>query len=366
MLFAEYQYFANKFPEPQYLGAKHRLVPWMTENLPDGIKIAIDAFAGSHSVAYFFKQAGFKTICNDFLSFNTQIGKALIENKGICLDGADVDFLFAPSKDKIRFTLMEEQFSGVFFEDNEAVAIDNFRANVERLENPFKRALAISVMNRSLTRKVTMGHFAHTKALAYAANPDRIKRNRSLIRPIREIFSELLPQYNRAIFDNGQNNLSICGNILDAFSAFPKADLIYFDPPYCNSHADYQGFYHLLETFTEYWRDKQFVNSIHRYEPQRFSGFDKKADVLGSLEKLFELSANIPHWILSYNNRSYPGIDELESLLARHRNVSAKTITYQTSRGGKGSVAGSMEVLFICSPKTATTVSLAISKGGVA
>ncbi len=51
---------------------------------------------------------------------------------------------------------------------------------------------------------------------------------------------------------------------------------MYFDPPYCGSHADYQSFYHVLETFTQYWKDKQFVNGVKRYEPKIWSGFDKK------------------------------------------------------------------------------------------
>ena len=53
-----------------------------------------------------------------------------------------------------------------------------------------------------------MGHFAHTQALNYANNPERIKRNRSLVRPIRDIFEELLPKYNKAIFNNQATNKS--------------------------------------------------------------------------------------------------------------------------------------------------------------
>jgi hypothetical protein len=128
-------------------------------------------------------------------------------------------------------------------------------------------------------------------------------------------------------------------------------DLAYFDPPYCDSHADYQGFYHLLETYTEYWKDKEFINGIKRYEPQRVSGFDKKRDVLDSFDKLFTLSEEIPHWLISYNNRSYPGIEEFEKLISKYRNVKVEAKTYQNGRGGKGSVAGSQEILFVCKPK---------------
>jgi len=83
------------------------------------------------------------------------------------------------------------------------------------LGNEFKQALAFTVINRSMTRKITMGHFGHTQALVYASDPERIKRNRSLIRPIKEIFEEILPKYNNAVFDNEKENRSFNKNILD-------------------------------------------------------------------------------------------------------------------------------------------------------
>lgn len=196
-----------------------------------------------------------------------------------------------------------------------------------------------------------MGHFGHSQALIYASNPERIKRNRSLSRTIKALFLELLPKYNAAIFDNDQENQSYNNDIIELL---PQIDLAYFDPPYCNSHADYQGFYHLLETYTEYWQDKKFVNSTKRYHPQRHSGFDKKKEIIASLEKLLQLSSEIPHWLISYNNRSYPDIQTFEKLIAKYRDVKLEHKTYQNSRGGKGSVAGSKEILFVCKPKKKT------------
>ncbi|MFD1258312.1 DNA adenine methylase [Mucilaginibacter terrae] len=351
MLFEEYKYFNYQFPEPQYLGAKHTLLPWIKQFIPKNVKSAIDAFAGSQSVGYLFKQQGYKVITNDFLNFNNQIGIALIENKSTKLDNKDLETLFQPAANKIYFDLIEKTFTNIFFEKDEANFLDNFRANISLLDNEIKQALAFAVMNRSITRKITMGHFGHTQALVYAKDPERIKRNRSLIRPVKEIFEEILPKYNNSIFDNKQDNKSFNKNILELLPEIENVDLVYFDPPYCDSHADYQGFYHLLETYTEYWKDKDFINGIKRYDPQRFSGFDKKRDVISSFEKLFELSESIPNWLISYNNRSYPGIEEFERLISKYRDVSIETKTYQNGRGGKGSVAGSQEILFVCSPK---------------
>jgi adenine-specific DNA methylase len=351
MLFEEYTNFNYQFPEPQYLGAKHTHLAWIKKYIPSDVTTAIDAFAGSQSVAFLFKQMGFNTITNDFLNFNNQIGLALIENKAINLTNDDLQLLFQPSKNKKEFELIENTFTDIFFEKSEAEFLDNFRANIPLLSDKYKQALAYTVINRSMTRKITMGHFGHTQALVYASDPERIKRNRSLIRPIKDIFEEILPKYNNAVFDNKQENQSFNKNILELLPSVKNVDLAYFDPPYCDSHADYQGFYHLLETYTEYWKDKEFVNGIKRYEPQRVSGFDKKRDVISSFEKLFELSEEIPHWLISYNNRSYPGVEEFEKLISKYRDVKVEAKTYQNGRGGKGSVAGSQEILFVCNPK---------------
>jgi adenine-specific DNA methylase len=170
--------------------------------------------------------------------------------------------LLSENKDLNQYRLMTDTYTDLFFEKSEAIFVDNLRANMEHLEDDFKKALTFSIINRAMTRKVTMGHFGHTQALTYANDPARIKRNRSLIRPLKDIFLELLPKYNAAIFDNKKDNKSYNANVLDVLPQFSAIDLVYFDPPYCDSHADYQSFYHLLETYTVYWKDKQFINSI--------------------------------------------------------------------------------------------------------
>lgn len=346
-LFPEFQFMDYRFPQPQFLGAKYRFRSWIAGFLPTDAKIVIEPFGGSQSMAYYFKQMGCCVHTNDFMSFSNAIGKALVENKADQLDDADIRLLLSPNPDERQFDLMRTLFTDVFFKEEDATFIDAVRGNIERLESPFKKALALSTMNRALTRKVTMGHFAHTQALVYAADPERVKRNRSLIRPIRDLFLELIPEYNAAVFDNGEPCTSRRGDAIDFVEAVVNADVAYFDPPYGNSHSDYQQFYHLLETYTEYWKDKAFVNGVKRYEPQRKTSFAQKSTIAGALECLFEKSERIPCWILSYNDRSFPDIDTLCEMVGRHRRVRIERRIYAASRGGKGSVAGSSEILII-------------------
>ena len=351
MLFESTKYLDYKFPEPQYLGAKHIHRGWIAQFIPEDVNTVLDAFSGSQSIAYMFKQLGKKVITNDFLSFNNSIGKALIENPENKLDSSDLEVLFSNNDNPSKFNLIEDLYSDLFFLAEEAAFADSFRSNIHKLSNQYKQALALSIMCRSMTRKVTMGHFAHTQALTYASDPVRIKRNRSLIRPLKDIFLDLLPEYNAAVFDNSKDNVSYNRNILDLLPTLENVDLAYFDPPYCNSHADYQSFYHLLETYVEYWKDKQFVNGTKRYEPKRYSGFDKNSEAISNLRLMFERATHIPIWLVSYNDRSFPDIDTMVGLIRPYRNVKVERKTYSSGRGGKGSVAGSSEILLVCTMK---------------
>ena len=61
-LFEEYAYFDYKFPEPQYLGAKYVHRQWIGKFVPEDAKVVLDAFGGSQSMAFLFKQMGKQTI----------------------------------------------------------------------------------------------------------------------------------------------------------------------------------------------------------------------------------------------------------------------------------------------------------------
>ena len=346
-LFKEFEYLDYKFPLPQYLGAKYRFRSWIGDFVPKTAKTVVDPFGGSQSVSYYFKQLGRCVFTNDLMAYSDAIGKALVENKGEIIDRDDLKLLLSENPDEGNYNLMRSVFTGVFFNESDASFIDAVRGNIDRLQNPIKRSLAIAVMNRALTRKVTMGHFAHTQALVYAADPARVKRNRSLVRPVKDLFLDLLKEYNSAVFDNGTNCCSCRGDASDFLKSVSQADVVYFDPPYGNSHSDYQQFYHLLETYTMYWKDKKFVNGVKRYEPKRDTLFDQKTTICKALQDLFASAVHIPYWIVSYNDRSYPDVDTLVGMVSQFRRTRIEYKRYEESRGGKGSVAGSSEILII-------------------
>jgi len=336
-----------KMPPTQYLGSKERLVPWILSVAPKNVACVFDAFSGTSAVGYQFKLRGLQVFSNDILKANYHIAKALVENPSETLTHADLDLLF--KENRKRGDLMERAFTNVFFERDQAAFLDNFRANVEQLE-AYKRSLAFAVMCRALTRKVTVGHFAHLQALNYSKNPDRVRRNPNLARPLQDIFAELVPLYNQAIFDNGKQNQAFCADTLELVGKMKGVDLAYFDPPYVGRHPDYQAFYHLWETFVEYWHDKEFRNGTRMYYPRKKTGFVLKSEIIGSFERLFKLCEGIPYWLISYNDQSYPDRATILELIARHRRVKVLDYEYQNDYGGKGTRKGTKEFLFLAEP----------------
>ena len=337
---------SHKLPKTQYLGSKERLVNWIYESAPKNIKTVFDAFSGTSVVGYVFKSKGKKVIGNDFLKFNFHIGKAVIENKNQVLNENDLSILFG--KNEKSSTLIEDVFTGVFFEKDQARFLDNFRANVDLLGNETKKSLALTVMNRALTRKVLLGHFAHLSALRYSKDPLRIRRNPTIARPLKDLFLDLVDEYNNAVFDNGKDNKFYCEDTIKLVSKLKGVDLAYFDPPYCGCHPDYQAFYHFLETFVEYWKDKEFINGTKQYFPKKESGFVQKTEIINSFVKLFEASNHIPYWLISYNSKSYPEKDIMIKLIKKHKHVKVYEYEYQNHYGGKGSRKGTREYLFFC------------------
>ena len=103
-LFSDF-YLNYKFPEPQYLGSKYIHRAWIEQFIPVDTEVVLDAFGGSQSIAYLMKQLGKTTYTNDFLNFNYQIGKALIENAGELLTKEDIDILFSQNHNPSEYNL---------------------------------------------------------------------------------------------------------------------------------------------------------------------------------------------------------------------------------------------------------------------
>ncbi len=134
-LFGDIDFLDIKFPKPQYLGAKYIHGDWIATHIPNSAKVILDAFSGSQSISFLCKKLGMEVISNDFLKFNCEIGKALIENRNVILNKKDLNILFSPNAAPDDYNLIGKLFTNLFFVKQETVFQDAFRSNISFLYN---------------------------------------------------------------------------------------------------------------------------------------------------------------------------------------------------------------------------------------
>lgn len=294
------------YPRLRYMGSKYKIVPYLTYILSDiPFETALDAFSGSGVVSYVLKELGKTVVSNDFLQFSSTISKAAVENPGITLDKADIAVLLSPNKDGRDF--IQSKFKGLYFPQADHEFLDRIWSHLEDMP-VYKREIAIAACCLAAARKQPRGVFTITD-LRYDDG------RRAMHTPLETLFQEAVIEYNRAVFDNGKKNKSIC---MDVFNIDPEGfDLVYFDPPYAppKDDADYIKRYHFLEGLSVYWQDLNIMEHTKSKKiEKKYTPFAYKKSIRDALRELFH-KFNKSTLVLSYSSNSIPGEKEIYDLL---------------------------------------------------
>ena len=319
----------RNFPGTRFMGSKYRLLPFIWDcvrELP--FSSVLDAFSGSACVSYMFKQHGKSVISNDFMHFAYYFAKALIENSHVVLKPEDVEALVQPNPDAGSF--IRDTFAGLYFTDDENSFLDSLRANIESLDDPYKRALALAAISRACMKRRPRGVFTYVG--------DRYDDGRRDLRiSLQRHFLENVEAFNRAVFANERPNLALNAEVFELDPG--DVDLVYLDPPYYTQRSDndYTRRYHFVEGLARQWegltiqhrtRTKKFV----RYE----TPFISKDTVYDAFERLFDKFQN-SIIVLSYSSNSLPEKGELVDLLKTYkRRVRVYQAQHQYSFGTHG------------------------------
>lgn len=333
----------KKYPKINFIGNKEKISDWIFDNIPKDVKTIFDAFSGGGSISFEAKKRDYKIICNDILEINYLISKALIENSKIKLSDGDVKTIFLGKPIK---GFIYKNYSNVLFFPKECMELDKYRKNINKLNSPYKKALALVLLRRAMIRKMPYSRFNipfdNIKQLRDEEYSYRkYKRKRAYHnQSFKEHFLENLKEYNNAIFDNGKKNKAYNGNVFKVISKV-TADLVYLDPPYTGTMNNYFGFYGFLDNFINSKKGEPFENNF----------IDKKTS-LDLFERLFLKLKKYKYWILSYNNSSYPSKEALTKLIKKFdKNVKIieKKHNYQIT--GKETKTQNKEYLFIVNNK---------------
>ena len=298
-----------RFPELRYMGSKRRLLPWIHQVLSGlDFETALDPFSGSQAVAYLMKAMGRRVVASDFLNFSATIGKALIENSAVAVDGPAMKVLMGQPSNTHRF--VQNNFSGVFYTPEDLKFLDRVSGNLRQLDSPLQQALAMAALLRSCVKRQPRGVFTISGDLA---RYDDGRRDLQL--SLEEHFFEQVEAFNEAVFANGRRNRAVRE---DVFRIGTRGiDLVYLDPPYVPRADDncYIKRYHFLEGLSCYWQGLNIDYSTKvRKIPKRFTPFNYRHTALAAFAQLFERFRR-QVVVLSYSSNGYPDLDQLVHLL---------------------------------------------------
>ena len=194
-----------------------------------------------------FKAAGKQVFANDYMAMCEVAAIALIENNSIVLEDSEIEDLLREGP--LVDTFVQETFANLYFSNDDNKKIDHLRANIKRINNRYKRAIALMALIRACIKKRPRGIFTFV-----GERYDDGRKDLSL--SIEEHFLAAVNLINSAVFDNGQTNRARCG---DAMTLRRHPDLVYIDPPYFSPLSDneYVRRYHFVEGISRDWKDVQ-------------------------------------------------------------------------------------------------------------
>lgn len=307
-----------RFPRTRYQGSKRKLAPIILNELRHVEFISVlDAFGGSGAIAYELKRAGKQVTYNDILSFNHQIGLALIENDSLRLDDDEIASIGLRQTGVAYDDFIERTFEGIYFTAEENRWLDVAVQNVRRMMCKYKRSIAWFALFQSALAKRPYNLFHRKNLYMRMADVKRGFGNKaSWDRSFDAHFKVFAADADRAVFDSGQSCRATCR---DALEIEPIYDLVYIDTPYIN-HAgvgvDYRDFYHFLEGMVCYdaWPSLIDRKSRHRRLIRRDDPWSNPSAILDMYRTLFDRFRNSV-LVVSYRSDGVPTIDELHGLL---------------------------------------------------
>ena len=324
---------ALKFPTTRFMGSKSKLLSeiWGIASQFE-YEDVVDLFSGSGVVSYMFKAHGKSVLSNDYMSMAATFTKAMVENSAVTMSKEEAVSLVDGSFQSDGF--VADTFAGLYFSDEDNQLIDSLRAGISTIRNPHKRAIAMAALIRTCLKKRPRGIFTY---VGQRYDDGR----RDLAMSFRQQFLDAVEVINAAVFDNGRINKSRSG---DAMTVKPVRDaLVYIDPPYYSPLSDneYVRRYHFVEGLARNWQGVEMqhhtLTKKFKSYPTPFSSRKGAADAFDALFKRFR--NNI--LLVSYSSNSQPTMDEMTSILARHkRHVEVVPVDYKYSFGNQGHKVG--------------------------
>lgn len=287
------------FPSTRYYGSKRKLLPWMYSHL-GAIRFerVLDAFGGTGSVSLMFKAMRKSVTYHDGLRFNEDVGRTVLRDEPVLIRD-DVETLLGEVEP--RHGIIAENFSSVFFRDDENAWLDGFFNLLERdFLSPESRSLLRYIIYQACLKKRPFNLFH--RANIHLRNNTQVSRSFGNASTWERSFSHHAMQAYDELAKFRSPWSSSC-SILPSGNAediTPGYDLVYIDPPYISQEE--------RKNRDDYWRRYHFLEGLAQYN---------------EWANLMDLKSNIrlfppPAWLTDWS-RGKSFKDKLFSLIDTHR-----------------------------------------------
>ncbi len=293
----------------KYLGSKRRLIPALTELFQlSGARSALDLFTGTTRVAQAFKRCGAHVTAVDTARYSEAFGRTWIETDADAFDDralaealADLNALpGAPGYVTDTFCVQSR-----FFQPHNGERIDAIRDAIARehagtaLEPILLTSLLLAADKVDSTAGLQMAYIKQWAPRSY--------------KPLELVAPTLLPGSGRAVR----------GDATALAGSLGRFDLAYLDPPY-NQHRYFTN-YHVWETIVAWDHPEHYGVACKRVDARdddTKSVFNRKRQMPDALRRtIAAVDAEVV--VVSYNDESWVGLDELCDMCSVHGDVRA-------------------------------------------
>lgn len=322
------------YPTTRYQGSKRKLLSQLRLAFSSlKFESALDLFSGSGSVSYLLRTLRKKVIANDYLLFNANTAKVFLSlitpselEKCKTILGALLN-----QRPTRELSLVRDNYSNIFFTDEENKQIDWFCANLEEVALELRAALVYCV-GQALLKKRPYNLFHRANLSMRLASVSRSFGNKKTWETSIEAHGLLaLNELTHMHLHELPKGKSTHENTADLRKFSKAIDLIYLDPPYIpikGSTIDYCDFYCFLDGLLDYSLfggcDKQLT---HRPLLKKESAW---ASPQRALDELSMICKNWPeaHLVFSYRGDSALPIESLVEVIgSQNRKVLVETLT---------------------------------------
>lgn len=283
----------TSYPSTRYQGSKRKLLPALSEIFSrHEFSTAIDLFSGSGSVTYLLRTLGKTVTSNDYLKYNTNTASLFLSevNHDHIANARRILTSVLHDKPLIERFSVRENFSNIFFKDEENKQIDFFCANIDDAPN-IERQLLMYAVGQALLKKRPYNLFHRANLSMRLSDVKRSFGNKVTWETSIEIHAaKALDEISKLSFAKLPLGVALNENTNNLCSFSSQVDLVYLDPPYIPKKGkaiDYSDFYGFLDGLLDYELFKAPKNNVpHKPILQKPSAWTSVQTARVELEKI--------------------------------------------------------------------------------